>query len=262
MNISDYLQRIDFSGPLNRSLEVLGTLQTQHLLHIPFENLDIHYGRRIVLERDAIFNKLITEKRGGFCYELNGLFFELLREIGFQAERVSARVHNTAKDAYGFEFDHLAVLVTIDGQRYLADVGFGEFVFRPLRFELGLVQEDPRGVFVIDSHGEEGVYRVSKFVEGEKKPEYIFTTIPRAWDEFEPMCHYQQTSPDSHFTQKRLISRPTENGRVTITGDILKITEGDAVKEERELNDEADFLDCLREYFGVAASVLPAGKME
>ena len=90
--ISKYLQRINYSGDLIPTFDRLCKLQKIHLLNIPFENLDIHYGNKIVLDVDKIYNKIINRRRGGFCYELNGLFFTLLKSLGFDAKRISARV--------------------------------------------------------------------------------------------------------------------------------------------------------------------------
>ena len=125
-----YLERMGFRESTEPGLESLTQLQEAHLLNIPFENLDIHYGIPIELDIDKIYQKIIIDKRGGFCYELNGLFYELITAIGFKAKRVSARVFNKEK-GYGPEFDHLAIIVDISGVEYLSDVGFGEFTFAP-----------------------------------------------------------------------------------------------------------------------------------
>lgn len=248
MQIDQYLRRIDYAGPLEPTYSVLRELQKNHLLNIPFENLDIHTGRQIILDVEKIYEKVVVGGRGGFCYELNELFHELLVTLGFQARRISARVFNGQGD-YTQEFDHMAVLVQIGDQQYLTDVGFGEFALEPLMLQEGVVQKDPRGEFIIDRYGRE-YWRVSKRGPEGNTPEYIFTDVPRQLAEYAGMCHYHQTSPDSHFTAKRLISRPTENGRITITGDQLKISEKDAVKEFT-IKDESEFANLLWQYFKV-----------
>src|SRR6185295_18386444 len=95
LNTDAYLKRINYTGPLNPSAETLRNLHLAHLLAVPFENLDIHLGRPIVLEDAALFDKIVERRRGGFCYELNGLFCWLLRELGFEASKLSAGVANT-----------------------------------------------------------------------------------------------------------------------------------------------------------------------
>ncbi|TNE56035.1 MAG: acetyltransferase [Bacteroidetes bacterium] len=249
MDIAAYLQRIQYSGILAPTLPVLQALQKQHLLHVPFENLDIHAHKKIVLDTGRIFNKIVLNRRGGFCYELNGLFYALLQEAGFASKRISGRVYDKEK-GYGEEFDHLAILTTIGPADYLVDVGFGEFVFHPLRLEAGLIQQDERGTFRIDRYDGD-YYRVSKLVGGEAVPQYIFTTRERQYREFEAMCTYHQTSPDSHFTQKRFLGIPVPNGRITLAGNTLKIVTGDTVREQ-EIG-EAEFRDVLVRYFQFSA---------
>lgn len=222
-NQDKYLQRINYSGNLEPNLNTLCALQKQHLLSVPFENLDIHHKVPIKLSVEKMFDKVVNQNRGGFCYELNGLFYELLNVIGFDIKRVSARVFDQDK-GYGKEYDHLAIVAKIDDTEYLTDVGYGEFTFEPLKLQLGKVQKDQRGNFKIDNF-ENGYLKVSKIEKEKSTPEYIFKNQARDLMEFEEMCIFHQTSADSHFTSKRLITLATENGRATITGDTLKIKE-------------------------------------
>lgn len=241
-----YLDRIQYADPITASLPVLRALQAAHLLHVPFENLDIHRGRPIRLEDS--YEKVVEAGRGGFCYELNGVFYELLTALGFTARLISARVFSSAT-TFGPEFDHMAILVTLSEGEYLVDVGFGEFTQGPLANQLGLVQTDARGQFVLEQY--DATYRVVSKLNGEaREPEYLFTTAARSLHDFEAMCHYHQTSPDSHFTQKRLISLATETGRMTISGNTLKLKQGELV-EETTLHDEAEFKSALARYFNV-----------
>ncbi|AXG70360.1 arylamine N-acetyltransferase [Kordia sp. SMS9] len=246
--VERYCKRIYYTDSFEPTLEVLKKLQTAHLLHVPFENLDIHANVPIVLSVEKIFDKIVNRNRGGFCYELNGLFYELLIALGFDAKRISARVYDQ-EQGYGQEFDHFAILVTIDHQSYLTDVGFGEFAFEPLLFELDTIQEDPRGSFIIEKHDADYL-RVSKIANGTRLPEYIFTTQSRELSAYTEMCTYHQTSPDSHFTRKRLITLPNKNGRTTITGNTLKITKNDEI-ESRVIQSEAEFHNYLKELFQV-----------
>ena len=248
-NQSTYLQRIQYTGPLTPTLEVLQNLQRAHLFHVPFENLDVYLKRPIELGIDHFYTKIVQKNRGGFCYELNGLFCELLRRLGFDAEMVSCRVFNVKKQDYGAEFDHLAILVKIGESRYLTDVGFGDFTRKPLHFVLGETQHDPNGTFVLDTY-ENDYFRVNKKTNATWNPEYIFQDKSRVLSEFAGMCHYHQHHPESHFTGKRLISKPLENGRITLTGNILKRTSGDKV-EETPINNEEEFKSILLDSFQV-----------
>jgi N-hydroxyarylamine O-acetyltransferase len=228
-NKEKYLQRINYSGNREPNLNTLKELQRHHLLNVPFENLDIHYNIPIKLSIESIFDKVINQNRGGFCYELNGLFYELLRAIGFDVKMVSARVFDQDK-GYGKEYDHLAIIAKINSHEYLTDVGLGEFTFEPLNLQLETIQKDQRGNYIIENY-ENGYLRVSKTEKERQTAEYIFKNEKRKLAEFETMCDYHQTSPNSHFKNKRLISIPTKTGRITITGNKLKIKEFDLITE-------------------------------
>ena len=130
LDVAAYLKRIGYRGPLDPTAETLRRLHVAHLLTVPFENLSIHAGEPVVLEDEALFQKIVARGRGGFCYELNGLFAALLRALGFRVEMLSAGVMNQAGE-FGPEFDHMALLVTLE-QRWLADVGFGDSFVEPL----------------------------------------------------------------------------------------------------------------------------------
>ena len=247
-HISAYLKRIGFDGDLTPSLELLATLQKTHLLHIPFENLDIHYDRPITLDFERIYEKVIHQRRGGFCYELNGLYYYLLKSLGYQVKRISARVY-AAGLKLPHEYDHLAVIVTLDGKEYLTDVGYKEFAFAPLKLELDISQKDERGHFRFDQHSE-GYIRVSKVSNMETLPEYVFMNVHREFSEFTQMCHFQQYDEQSHFRKQKLISVPTESGRVTLTSTKLKITENGKAHES-PIHDQEEFAARLKQYFGM-----------
>jgi N-hydroxyarylamine O-acetyltransferase len=249
MDKEKYLERIKYTDELEPSLQVLKKLQKNHLLNIPFENLDIHLQIPIQLNINHIYEKIVYKNRGGFCYELNGLFYELLCSLGFDAKRVSARVYNT-DNTYSPEFDHLASIVTIENIEYLTDVGFGEFIFEPLELKLGKIQNDERGSYFIDKF-ENGYVRVNKIVNEKPMPEFIFKNVERELADYQKMCEYHQTNPNSHFMKKRLISLPTENGRITISGNILKIKENNVIIE-RQLKNETEFEKELWEKFKIS----------
>ena len=247
MDTKKYLERINYAGATNTTLEVLSTLQRLYLMHVPFENLDIHNNTKIDLTN--LFDKIVTRKRGGFCYELNGLFYDLLKAIGFTVKMVSARVYN-GKNGYSKEFDHMTLIVTIADDDFLVDVGFGEFALTPIKIELNKEINDPAEIFKIEHLDE--TYKVvkKKNTVGEFIPEYIFSEKERQLQDFYGMCNYHQTSSESHFTKKIICSLPMENGRITLTGDTLKITENGLVSQ-RKLSDEQEINKVLWNYFGI-----------
>ena len=239
METEKYLERINYEGDTQPTPVLLRILQNNHLFRVAFENLDIHYKTPIELNLDAIFEKIVIRRRGGFCYELNGIFHQLLDSIGFDVKMISARVFNQGQQIFSPEFDHMAIIAKIDSSDYLVDVGFGEFALSPLKIELNTVQIDERGSFRIERH-DDSYYRVAKQVGENWVPEYMFIPTKRDLSEFKEMCHYNQTSPLSHFTQNKFCSLPNENGRITVTANKIKITEGDKVTE-LPVNNEEEF---------------------
>jgi N-hydroxyarylamine O-acetyltransferase len=212
------------------------------MLSVPFENLDI--GRRpIAIDTDAFVRKVVDERRGGFCYELNGAFGALLDALGFEVVHLSAGVAR-ASGGFGPEFDHLALLVSdAEGERWLADVGFGEGFMLPLRFATDVDQTDPAGLCRIVRDGDWYV------LHRNGKPEYRFLLRPHALDEYAPRCHFHQTSPESSFTQGSVCSLATEDGRITIANRRLIETRG-GERTERDLSDR-EWVEVLRDRFGV-----------
>ena len=246
-DVAGYLERIGFS---NRDAASVSALHEAHLLAVPFENLDIALGREIVLEPSRIHDKIVARKRGGFCYELTGLFASLLRELGFDVDLLSARVANDAGEL-GPEFDHMALLVRCEGGRWLADVGFGDSFRAPLDLDDSSPQPggDPLGrAWSVRDAGSE-LELVQHSGDGSERVAYVFTLAPRLLEEYAPMCAWQQTSPESHFTRRRVCTRATPDGRVTLADDRLIVTTRDGRHETPVA--EADRTGVLRREFGV-----------
>src|SRR5207237_8778160 len=167
--------------------------------------------------QEALFNKIVTRRRGGFCYELNGLFALMLRGLGFDVTLLAAGVAR-AGGGFGPEFDHLTLLVQVPAEAaarnppspishllspaWLADVGFGDSLRAPLRFVEGVEQEQDGCAYRLDQDGEH--YTLMQRVAAGWEPQYRFMLQPHAWAEYADMCHYHQTSPESSFTRKRV----------------------------------------------------------
>jgi N-hydroxyarylamine O-acetyltransferase len=248
VDVSAYLRRLRYDGPIGISLSTLRALHLAHLRTVPFENLDIHWSRPILLDEESLFDKIVTRKRGGFCYELNGLFASLLRELGYTVSLLSARV--AGKDQrLGPEFDHLALRVDLD-EPWLADVGFGDCFLEPLRLEDGY-ECAQAGVSYRLAQNARGEWALMTRKQGSDawQLQYVFTLIPRRLPDFAEMCAWQQTSPESHFTRTRVCTRVTEQGRITVSDNRLIITElGN--KREREIDSDT-FRELLMEEFGI-----------
>lgn len=250
MDVKAYLERINYHGPLDVSAETLRQLQVAHLFNVPFENLSIHAHEPIVLDDEALFGKIVERRRGGFCYEANGAFAALLRALGFEVTMLSAEVARPGGD-FSPPFDHMALMVQLE-QPWLVDVGFGDSFVEPLRLDVAGEQVDREQAFKIASDGE---YRVLLRRDNDEwKPLYRFTLTPHEFPDYEEMCQFHQTSPQSHFTQNRICSLATSDGRITLSGMRLIVTSKDG-REERTLASQEEYDEILREQFGITQSV-------
>ena len=224
MNLAAYLNRIGHTAPVRADLGTLRALHRAHQYTVTFENLDVQLGRPLSLEREAIYDKVVTRRRGGWCYELNGLFGRLLEELGFRVTVLGSRVtgHTPSVD-----LAHLLLLVDLD-EPYIADVGFGD--------------------------GSSLVPIPLAQVEGGTIPcghqSIVFTLTPRSLDEFAEMCTYQQTSPDSGFVRVRKCTLALPDGRLTLRELVLSEEHGER-RTERELAGEDEWRAVLAERFGV-----------
>jgi N-hydroxyarylamine O-acetyltransferase len=257
MDIQAYLRRIDYRGARAPTAATLRQLHRAHLLAVPFENLDIHLGRPIMLDQDALFDKIVTRRRGGFCYELNGLFALLLRELGFEVTLLAAGVAR-ADGGFGPEFDHLTLLVKapsadpathdLQSEMWLADVGFGDSFREPLRLVEAVEQEQDGRAYRLDRDGEH--FTLMQHNAAGWESQYRFTLQPHAQAEYADMCFYHQTSPESSFTRKRVCTLATPDGRVTLS-DLALIVTAHGERTEQVLPDELALQVALRDHFGV-----------
>jgi N-hydroxyarylamine O-acetyltransferase len=253
VDIREYLKRISYQGSLEPTLQTLRALHHAHLLAVPFENLSIHSGQPILLQEEALFHKIVRQGRGGFCYELNGLFAWLLRELNFQVTLLSAGVSNGA-GSFSPEFDHLTLLIHhLSGADWLADVGFGDSFLRPLRFEAETQQDgaDGRIYRLLRPFQEQrDSWTVQRHSDAGWESQYRFTLQPHNLADFTERCHYQQTSPESHFTQKRICSLATPTGRITLS-DMRLITTRHGERKEQMLTSQEEYVAALAEHFGI-----------
>ena len=250
MDVEAYLERINYDGSLALTPETLRDLQVAHLKSVPFENLSIHSGEPIVLEEEALFKKIVDQRRGGFCYECNGSFAGLLRALGFQVEMLAAGVANR-QGGFGPIFDHMALAVTLAEQRWLVDVGFGDSFLEPLLLDSRNEQRQGTRSFRIDADDDHLI--LMRRDDGEDwEPQYRFSLHPFGLSDYEEMCHFHQTSPESHFTQNVICSRVTDDGRITLSGMAFLTTSGpDRTRNEQRLTTREEYDQVLREQFGI-----------
>ncbi|MEO3784054.1 arylamine N-acetyltransferase [Actinocorallia sp. B10E7] len=245
--IGRYLARIGADRPDKPDLEGLRVLQYAHLRAVPFENLSIHLDEPIVLEEAALYEKIVQRRRGGFCYELNGLFSALLRALGYEVTLLAGRVRGS-DGTLGIPYDHLTLRVDLD-EPWLADVGFGHFTDGPLRLNARTPQHDPSGVYRVAESG--GFLEVH-----DSEDSLLIDPRPAELEDFRAACWWHRTSPDSHFTRSPVCSIRTATGRVTLSGTKLITAEGDA-RTETVLPDDASVLAAYRDHFGLVLGRVP-----
>ena len=250
MNIEAYLRRINYTGSTALTAETLRDLQVAHLKTVPFENLSIHAGEPIVLEGEALFKKIVEQRRGGFCYECNGSFAGLLRALGFQVEMLAAGVADR-EGGFGPVFDHMALSVTL-AERWLVDVGFGDSFLEPLLLDSREEQTQGTQSFRIDADNDNLI--LLRRNDGEDwQPQYRFTLQSFGFPDYEEMCRFHQTSPESHFTQNVICSRVTEDGRITLSGDMRLVTTAgpQRTRHEQLLGSREEYDRVLQDRFGI-----------
>lgn len=251
MKVNSYLERVKFTKDVFPDIKTLYDLHLAHMLAVPFENLDIGLKRPVKITEQAIYEKVVNDKRGGFCYELNGLFAWLLQQIGFNVIHLNARVYDH-EGTMGIDFDHLALLVQIPENPgyWLADVGFGDSFVEPLRFDMDVEQVQGLRVYRIEQVTD-GYVVWRKNYDGAWERLYFFDLVPRTFpDEYEAACLYHQTSPESSFTRGSIITRATKDGRVSLEDGRLIITKN-GNRTERPLEFDKEYHKLLKKYFKV-----------
>jgi len=240
-----YFARIGYRGPRDATLATLRALHRAHLLAIPYENLDIHLGRQITLDPEATFAKLVDERRGGWCFEMNGLFGRVLETLGFDIRYLSGAV-GRATSGWRAQGNHLVLLVRLD-RPWIADVGFGDGFLTPLPLEPGtysqgflqyqVARDGPR--WTVHSHEFGGA-------EG-----FDFTLTARTLDQFGMQCRELQTSPESSFVRATVCERFVSNGIIMLRGAVLREVRAGNVTAHI-VQDAAEYDRVLRERFDLA----------
>lgn len=254
MMMNQYLQRIDVNSTIKSDLKTLKLIQKQHLLTVPFENLDIHLNNPIKTDFDSLFEKIVNQKRGGICYELNGLLYFLLKEIGFTVRIVGAKVEKE-----GTYFDHMLLVVTIGYKEYLVDVGYGDNFFEPLVFKTDYVQKDVKGLYRIVKL-DKIHYKLSKLSEKNNnyEVEYIFKNTEKTIEDFKDRMDYYIYSDHSIFKKNLFCSLEMIGGRISLKQDKFIITQEND-RTTQEVNSKSQFIDLLDEQFKI---YLESGQIE
>ncbi|WP_157254634.1 arylamine N-acetyltransferase family protein [Nonomuraea typhae] len=247
--VHDYLRRIGIARVRTPDAEFLKELQRSHLMAVPFENIDVHLGQPILLGADAI-DKVVRRRRGGTCRELNGSAFpELLSALGYGVSLLGCRVFIDGRPSFALAH----TVIRADCPRpWLVDVGFGRDGARhPLRLDTLEPQPDPHGTFVFTeaADGDLDLLR-------DGKPVLRIERRPRPIDDFRPVLWWFESSPRSPFRTNLFCTRATENGRITLRGDLLTRTEG-AHQEKTVMKGDIEIEQAYKEHFGITLDRLP-----
>jgi N-hydroxyarylamine O-acetyltransferase len=247
VDVSAYLDRIGTSEPAAPTLDALAELALAHLYSVPFENLDIAEGRRLSVDVEALYAKVVTRRRGGFCYELNGLFSWLLQELGYDVTLLAAEVPEPRDGGPRHPRAHLVLLVDLDGP-WLVDVGWGEAYRRPFALRAGNEHTDAHlGTYRLEEA--DGRWQIrERQDDGRPRVAYRFDLTPHELGDFGEACRWQETE-SPFFTRHRFCSIATPGGRTTLMDDRLIVT----ATGERTMSrvDEPDVPRLLAEHFGV-----------
>jgi N-hydroxyarylamine O-acetyltransferase len=258
LELSAYLQRMGFEGSALPDLATLRALHRAHQYAIPFENLDVQLRRPVVLDLAANYNKIVCQRRGGWCYELNGVMGWALEQIGFDVMRLSAGVMRVrAGDAQ--LGGHLCLLVCLD-QRYLVDVGFGGSLAEPLPLQASEREDRPYRLGL--SEVDDGYWRFAEIAHGAGEAfSFDFRPAPAEEALLARRCQFLQTDPASPFTQNLVVQRRTADTHLSLRGRVLAATYATRV-DKKLLNSADELVATLRDSFDLdtpeAATLWPA----
>ncbi|MDR7370529.1 arylamine N-acetyltransferase [Flavobacterium aquidurense] len=220
-NLQQYLDRIKFSGEIELNLDGITKLMRSQLFSVPFENIDVQAGKAISLNGDDIVNQIVNLKRGGYCYQINGLFSLALQEIGVPHYYVAARpLVNPGQNAK----THLGIIATIENEEYLIDLGFGGNSIRnPLKLsEIETEIQHDFDTFTL-AKTEENEFLLQIMIGQEWSNLYSFDLTPQRWIDFKPANYYNYSHPDSIFTQKLIVVLQNPLGKKILSKNSLKV---------------------------------------
>jgi N-hydroxyarylamine O-acetyltransferase len=252
LRLDAYMERIRYDGPLSPSAETLCRLHRAQVLSIPFENLDLFLGQLIPLDPASLVTKLVDKRRGGYCYELNGLFLMVLQHLGFTVSPLAARVFNGETL---MQKSHQLMLVEIRGKRWLADVGFGgNGLLEAIPLELESEFPQHLDTFRLKADAKLGFVLQHKLSDHWRNL-YAFSLEEHYSADYQMMNYYSSTSSASRFTQHVICMLPTQEARIILYDFELKIRRLDETITTH-LEGKDVYREMLERSFGI---VLPPG---
>ncbi len=228
--LKKYFERTNYNSEINAHISTVSEIMRCQLFSVPFENLDVQAGKIVSLVPEEIVEKILVRNRGGYCYEVNGLFAMALAELGVPYIFVAARpmIYPVRRPK-----THMAIVAEVDGEKWLIDLGFGSNSIRkPMRLDVTDVEVQQDADRFMLSKTDESKYRLKAFVEGEWVNQYEFDLYPQEWIDFVPANHLNSTHPDTIFVKKLIVVLQNPTGKVVLMGDTLKtVSNGITTKE-------------------------------
>lgn len=253
--LQQYFARIDCPVVSEPTLATLAILQRNHALTIPFENLNPLLDIPVLLDYDTLFHKLVIDKRGGYCYEQNILFLEVLKTLGFDARGITGRVMVSGRKHP--RRTHMLLLITIEENHYISDVGFGSSAAcSPLLLQTDVSQHTPSGDYQLLSDNSNGFILQTKF-NGEWRSLYHFDLQEQFHEDFEVGNWYTSTHPEANFKNDLMFSLKGDKCRHTLHNNIFSTYFLDGSKEKRTFNHPEEIRTLLEKTFKIKLNNLP-----
>ncbi len=245
VQLDAYLTRIGHSGPCRADLATLNALHVGHLATFPFENVDVQLGNPPGLDPDAAFDKLVTRRRGGWCYEQNGLFGRVLATLGFAVSRISGGVLRQLRGDFVMG-SHLCLKLALDGQDWLVDVGFGGGLLRPVPLLEG-GWDDQLPIPVSLARTDDGYWRFAIQL-GSAPMSYDFHDQLADETQLERLCDWQGNAAESVFVQNLVVQHRQDDEHHMLRGKVLTRTHAGG-SEQRVLDSADALVAVLRDRF-------------
>lgn len=250
IDLDAYFRRIGYEGPRTPTLDTLKAIHYAHALSIPFENLDVLAKRPINLDLASLQKKLVADRRGGYCFEVNALFAAALKALGFDFTTLIGRVRWMSPEEVDTARSHMLIRVELPEGPYIADVGFGGLTMTgPIRFETGIEQQTPHEPRRLLAH-DDG-FELQAKIAGDWTPIYRFTLEPHRRTDYEVASWYTSTHPSSIFVQFLIAGRPQEGKWISLLNRDFKIRGLDGKAEARKLESVDEIAEVLATYFGI-----------
>lgn len=250
LDLAAYFQRIGYTDEPLPNLATLRALQRLHPQAIPFENLNPLFRIPVALDLASLEQKLVGSGRGGYCFEHNTLLKAALEAIGFPVRGLAARVVWNMPEGTITPRGHMLLQVTVDGEDYIVDVGFGGLTLTsPLRLVIDVEQPTPHETFRLTADGDQYILQVQ--LKGEWQSVYRFTLEEQFPVDYQVTNWYLSNHPGSHFVNNLIAARPTPEGRIALRNNELTIHLLDGATEKRTLADADEISRTLEETFGI-----------